>query len=259
MTQPAPARRGLGRFELQPLLSPPAGIEIHELHGSTPENTPYMAYLARIPLSRFRLTYVHDPARKTVTQFTTAQQAACGFNGGFYTLDQGRPLDWLVIDGQTITPLSNRYRPAIVVTPTGIHIDPSPDAALPTMDALQAGPLLVHQGEPVMDYDDFIRNAAQFDSDITANRHPRSALGLSADHVLLLAVDGRCEASAGLYLEECAELLVRLGALSAINLDGGGSSMLVVGDRLLNHPRTWHNQPEPAERPIPTALLFHAR
>lgn len=66
-----------------------------------------------------------------------------------------------------------------------------------------------------------------------AIRHPRSAVGLSADGgtLLLVAVDGRQEGhSRGVTLAELAKLLQMFGAHNAINLDGGGSTSLVVRD-----------------------------
>jgi hypothetical protein len=70
-------------------------------------------------------------------------------------------------------------------------------------------------------------------------RHPRTALGLSKDRktLILVVVDGRSEASAGLTCRELAALLVELGAHDAVNLDGGGSSELwVAGRGVVNEP-----------------------
>jgi exopolysaccharide biosynthesis protein len=69
-------------------------------------------------------------------------------------------------------------------------------------------------------------------------RHPRSAVGFSPDSatLYLVAVDGRQEASAGATLEELATILRDLGAHHALNLDGGGSTPLVVGGALANVP-----------------------
>ncbi len=63
-------------------------------------------------------------------------------------------------------------------------------------------------------------------------RHPRSAVGLSADGrtLLIVAVDGRQEHSRGVTLEELGQLMQTLGASHALNLDGGGSTALVVKD-----------------------------
>jgi len=60
--------------------------------------------------------------------------------------------------------------------------------------------------------------------------HPRSAIGVTADGNLVLAtVDGReTGVSLGVRLPELAELMLSRGAVTAINLDGGGSSALVI-------------------------------
>lgn len=65
-------------------------------------------------------------------------------------------------------------------------------------------------------------------------RHPRSAVGISADGgtLLLVAVDGRQEGhSRGATLAELGGLMKGFGAFDAINLDGGGSTAMVVKDR----------------------------
>ncbi|MCC3761632.1 phosphodiester glycosidase family protein [Glycomyces sp. TRM65418] len=61
-------------------------------------------------------------------------------------------------------------------------------------------------------------------------RHPRTAVGLSEDGTTLYAVtvDGRQAASGGYTLDEVAAELLEMGAHSAINLDGGGSSTLLA-------------------------------
>jgi hypothetical protein len=79
-------------------------------------------------------------------------------------------------------------------------------------------------------------------STATALRHPRSAVGLSADGatLLMLAVDGRQATleespygrihSRGATLQELGELMRGFGAREAINLDGGGSTSIVLKD-----------------------------
>jgi len=68
-------------------------------------------------------------------------------------------------------------------------------------------------------------------------KHPRTALGLTADKKLLLVtVDGRQSISRGISLPDFANLMIRLGAVTAINLDGGGSTTLSVKGILVNAP-----------------------
>ena len=97
---------------------------------------------------------------------------------------------------------------------------------------------------------------AQFDSDITAGRYPRAALGLSGRLLWAVVCDGRGNSDCGMTLAEMASFMVELGVESAINLDGGGSTSLVRGGRLLNRPREEHGLDLPAGRPVSTALAF---
>ncbi len=135
--------------------------------------------------------------------------------------------------------------------------------AQPRGDLLQAGPLLVRDGEPcferALDPEGFSAGQAQFDSDITDGRHPRAALGLADGRLIAVACDGRSRRDAGLTLEELAQLLARLGCHTALNLDGGGSTSLVSGGRLRNCPYADIDVPEPGGRPVSTALLFLPR
>lgn len=72
------------------------------------------------------------------------------------------------------------------------------------------------------------------------NRHPRTAVGLSKDSRFLffLIVDGRQpKHSVGTSLHDTARWLIALGAHEGINLDGGGSTILVIENRGLENPR----------------------
>ncbi|MBE0535751.1 MAG: phosphodiester glycosidase family protein [Phycisphaerae bacterium] len=68
-------------------------------------------------------------------------------------------------------------------------------------------------------------------------RHPRTAVGYNAEHVFLVVVDGRREGlSVGMTYVELAALMGELGCTDAINLDGGGSSTLWLGESVMNQP-----------------------
>ena len=133
--------------------------------------------------------------------------------------------------------------------------------AMPAGDLLQAGPLLVSRGVSAVEGDPegFSAGARQFDSDITAGRHPRAALAIAGDRLLAVVCDGRHDRDAGLTLGELAEQLVELGAETAINLDGGGSTSLVCAGKLRNRPRESHGEEIRGGRAVSTALVFRAR
>ncbi|MDX2437006.1 MAG: phosphodiester glycosidase family protein [Acidobacteriota bacterium] len=69
-------------------------------------------------------------------------------------------------------------------------------------------------------------------------RHPRTAAGVRADGTLLfVTVDGRQpETSVGMSIPELTDLMLELGCVSAINLDGGGSTTMVIEGQVVNRP-----------------------
>ncbi len=69
-------------------------------------------------------------------------------------------------------------------------------------------------------------------------RHPRTAVGVRADGTLVfVTVDGRRpEESVGMSLPELTDLMLELGCESAINLDGGGSTTMVIEGKVVNRP-----------------------
>jgi hypothetical protein len=113
-------------------------------------------------------------------------------------------------------------------------------------------PLVAGDDDP----EGFSAGQEQFDSDITHGRHPRAALGLGEGVAIAVAVDGRSDDDAGLTLAELAQLMAGLGAATAINLDGGGSTSLVSEGKLVNRPRDTHGALPHSGRRIVTAVAF---
>lgn len=88
-------------------------------------------------------------------------------------------------------------------------------------------------------------------------RHPRTVVGHSpaAGRLWIVVVDGRQGSySAGMTLPEITGFLEALGATEALNLDGGGSSVMVLGDRAVSRPSD-----EEGERPVVNALVVLSR
>jgi exopolysaccharide biosynthesis protein len=68
-------------------------------------------------------------------------------------------------------------------------------------------------------------------------RHPRTAVAKLKDgKFLMLTAEGRSEASAGLDLHDLAAYLLELGAVDAMNLDGGGSTTMFLDGKVVNRP-----------------------
>lgn len=98
------------------------------------------------------------------------------------------------------------------------------------VQAVQGGPQLVRNGKIHIPY-----AWEGFGPGFYAMRTARSAIGIThAGKVLFVTVDGRSRESSGMNLPELAALLKNLGARDAMNLDGGGSTTLVVGGRVVS-------------------------
>ena len=113
------------------------------------------------------------------------------------------------------------------------------------VSAIGGGPQIVRDGAPIF------RAGEIFTTSQLGPRAPRSAVGQLADgRMILVTVDGRQPGySVGMTNFELAQALVRLGAVTGMALDSGGSATMAFDGTLLNRPS------EP-ERPISTALLF---
>lgn len=96
---------------------------------------------------------------------------------------------------------------------------------------ISGGPYLVKDGEV------FVDMTAQKLQAI-GGRNPRSAIGYTADNnIVLVAVDGREGSSIGMTLMELANFMQSIGCVGAINLDGGGSTVMYVNGKVVNKPQ----------------------
>ncbi|MFM7296384.1 MAG: family 10 glycosylhydrolase [Planctomycetota bacterium] len=116
--------------------------------------------------------------------------------------------------------------------------------------ALGGGPVLLESGAERITFDEEVFWGSGMGQ--LSSRHPRTALGYAEDgRLLLLVVDGRSDASAGATLGELARELAARGAHEALNLDGGGSTTLVVNGLVVNTP----SDPK-GPREVASALLL---
>lgn len=111
--------------------------------------------------------------------------------------------------------------------------------------AVGGGPWLVKNGAEFIDAD-----VEGFVPSFCSTTHPRTAIGVTADKKLLLATfDGRQSISQGMSLKDLSAYMIKLGAVYAINLDGGGSSTMSIRGAVVNSPC------ESIERPVANAFV----
>lgn len=88
-------------------------------------------------------------------------------------------------------------------------------------------------------------------ADFHTARHPRTAVGFNADSTTFyfVTVDGRQQHSIGMSLMELADFMISIGVAQGLNLDGGGSTTMVVRGDIKNSPS------DGTERAVANALL----
>lgn len=118
-------------------------------------------------------------------------------------------------------------------------------------DIVGGGPQLIKDGKVAITLEQ-----EKITESFSTTRHPRTAIAKLRDgKVLLVAVDGRQpNHSVGMSLNELADLLLEFGVIEAINLDGGGSTTMVVENKVVNKPSD-----QAGERPVSDALLVFLR
>ena len=226
-------------------------------------------HVARFPRAEWGLRVVALQPCATVHGWCRQTGAEHAIVGGFYMRPGGPALGDLWIDGRALPtePFDSPWHEQrACVHSLGGEVRLAARSELganPQGGLLHAGPMLVGAGRSLIqtgvDAEGFSAGSRQFDSDITAGRYPRAALGLSARDLVAVVCDGRADDEAGLTMAELASAMAGLGAETAINLDGGGSVSLVVGGALVNTPREEHGRELVGGREVATVLRFAPR
>lgn len=224
--------------------------------------------VARFDRREFGLRVVAIEPCATLLSWCRANGAEHAIVGGFYVRPGGPPLGHVWIGGRALAhqPFDapwDEERACVHADGAELAIRPRRELGQPRGDLLQAGPKLVGGRRRLVragrDPEGFSAGARQFDSDITEGRYPRAALGFSGSELIAAVCEGRADDEAGLTMDELATAMHGLGAVDAINLDGGGSATLVVSGALLNTPRSEHEVEVAGGREIATALQFFPR
>jgi hypothetical protein len=230
------------------LSAPVAGLWVYDVRSS---RGPWALYLAEIDATRCELALQvvqaearerGERGRERVSEMArrSVEPVLVAVNGDFFT-PEGQPLGPEQVDGRVT---STRSRPGLIWRDGSVDrleirsmTEPaatSGRAAQPDFVEMIGGfPELLDQGRRVGDL------GITANPGFAATRHPRTAVGWDPQRrrLWLVVVDGRrAEHSVGMALPELTELLEALGATEALNLDGGGSSVMLVGTQIVNQP-----------------------
>jgi hypothetical protein len=194
------------------------------------------------------------------TESGTGVEAVLNSKGRVIKLRESRgsqiPRDGSVLSGtgEAAEWLRAHARPGAKITiSTSITADGAPLAK--GTSVVNGGPRLLSNGEPdITAYQEgFVwPENPEFYYRFGVRRNPRTLAGTTAEgNLLLVAVDGRQpDYSVGASFEESALIMQALCALEAVNLDGGGSTAMTIGEELVNQP----SDPT-GERPIGDAIV----
>lgn len=166
-------------------------------------------------------------ARKTID----AEGAASGYVSGKWA----RALGPAVTDGFLWAPAAEPRAALILDASRKASIASIQQAPAEARQVIAGSHIIVREGQSV----------AETASTFSRTRHPRTAAGIADEGrtLILVVVDGRRAGEAsGMSLSELAELMKQLGCRDALNLDGGGSTEMVLRDpqsgelQVLNRP-----------------------
>jgi exopolysaccharide biosynthesis protein len=248
---------GLGGTEISGTNRPFPGLAVHS---EIRTNPPQRLFVAEIDLThpKVRLHVAPGgpdpdgagPWETTLlppTRIAAREKFDLVVNGDFYEVPRSdggslsnltyRIAGWAAVNGPAVSAgrvwsTTSAPRPCLVVEQSGRVVIRDVAQPQPTDREVVAGNLIL------------LRNGKVIPSDNKV-RHPRTVVGLNqeATKLILLVVDGRKPGVAlGMNYDELTAEMVRLGCHDALNLDGGGSSVLAVRDpakdefKILNQP-----------------------
>ena len=232
------------------------------------DSNQYLSVLEVTPEARFDIVSSEELTLETTSTIANRAGAVAAINGSFFNMSAPYgSVNYFRVDGQELAPndfetcescpksRSILQTGALATFEGRLSVLKSDSLArwerdIEAEDMVTSGPMLIVGGA----CEEVISN------DFNSNRHPRTAVGIRPDGTVLLVVaDGRNEAAAGLSMIELQQVMLALGCAEAINLDGGGSTTMVVRGQVVNHPCDNHQFDADGERPVANAICVSLR
>ena len=190
---------------------------------------------------------IYDPTRvevahnkringgRILSDIVKDNNAILGINGGGYFWSNGYPQGMVVHDGKIVYSSGTKKDTTAAINADGVLMVGSMNAAdvkeKNIKEAVSFGPALIVNGK-----------AATFRGNGGSGLNPRTVIAQRKDGIILfLVVNGygsrlSWKGRGGVYVTDLIKILERYGAYNAINMDGGSSTTMVIGDKLINDP-----------------------
>lgn len=222
-----------------------AGITISTVTTGSGDST-VTSYVADVVLddaTSLRSAFAENAFGENITETTSAIAEANGavfaINGDYYGF---RDTGIVVRNGVAYRDEGARQGLALFADGTvEIYDETTTSAAELVADGvwntLSFGPAIVADGE-ILDGIEDVEVDTNVGNHSIQGDQPRTAVGvIGTNHLVFVVVDGRSPGySAGVTMTELAEIMQGLGATTAYNLDGGGSSTMYFDGELVNDP-----------------------
>lgn len=199
-------------------------------------------YVADIQLSSadyLKTAFAMDSFGKNITEKTSDiaknHNAILAINGDYYGVQES---GYVLRNGTLYRSRSSQDQEDLVIFNNGSFLiitenDTSAD------DLLTAGAQQILSFGPALLINSSISVTQEEEVGKAKASNPRTAIGIIDKlHYLFVVSDGRTTESKGLTLYELAEFMQSLGASTAYNLDGGGSSTMYFNGKIINNPTT---------------------
>ena len=217
----------------------------------------YSGYLAAVyDPSKIKVTYSKNlgVTGEYLVNMAKREGAVLAINGGGFVdiegmSNGGQALGAVISNGKIVSNYGKSYYGGGIVGFTNDNklylgkISANEAIEMGIRDAVEFGPFLIVNGKS-----SFINGNGGY------GVHPRTAIAQRKDGIVLfLVIDGRSLKSKGADMNDLVKILLRYHAYNASNLDGGNSSVMVVNDKIINHPFNWSNREE--TRPIASGFV----
>lgn len=174
----------------------------------------------------FNVSMGINPVEKMSAAYERLDRPDVMLNGGFFDMKTGETSSNLVVDGKREGTGCSSFGLMKMRDGRINFSNIAPDYSL-YEDFIGGTPSLIKNGKIDIDGD----YGTSFNG-----KNPRSAVGDDKGNLYLVAVDGRRSEAPGMTLQELAEFMLSIGCQNAINLDGGGSTRLLVNGQPANKP-----------------------
>lgn len=238
------------------IMSDLSAQQLQQLNGDTIFDTPQGISILSISKkdTSFNFSLAHHPTDLVRTsQFAKENKAIAAINGGFFDMQQGGSITYLEAADSvfhTSRNLKNKVinNGAIVIDQQG-HLSinfakPPQYYANSTAEkaVLFTGPILLYNGTTTK-----LRP-----SSLVSQRHPRTCICETQETIQFITIDGRRQQAIGMNLLELQQYLLTQNCVTAINLDGGGSTTMWLREEgVVNNPSDLFG-----ERPVANAILL---